>query len=148
MEMDQSGAFGRFTAEYRLTDRTRLTGELRGVAFSGDGENSALFQTRDAGGALTGAYSRDGEVAFDLANFGATARVVHRFDDAGHEWSNELRYDDNGTDSEGLAVSRFTTPAAPDVYERTRQNNDQVNPGLHQRLCAALRRSRPDAPWL
>lgn len=130
MEMDQSGAFGRFTAEYRLTDRTRLSGELRGVAFTGDGLNSAVFQTRDASGAVTAAYARDGEVGFDFTNFGGTARVVHRFDDAGHEWSNELRYDANGNDSEGLAVTRFTTPAAPDVYERTRQNNDQSTLGF------------------
>jgi outer membrane receptor protein involved in Fe transport len=130
MDMDQSGAFGRFTAEYRLTDRTSLTGELRGVAFSGEGLNSALYQSRNAGGALTGAYSRDAAVDFDFTNFGGTARVVHRFDDAGHEWSNELRYDANGNENSGLAVSRFATPAAPDVYERTLQDNDQTTLGF------------------
>jgi len=128
--MDQSGAFGRFTAEYRLTDRTSVTGELRGVAFSGEGLNSALYQTRNAGGVLTGAYSRDAAVDFDFTNFGGTARVVHRFDDAGHEWSNELRYDANGNENSGLAVSRFATPAAPDVYERTLQDNDQTTLGF------------------
>ncbi|MFN4297902.1 MAG: TonB-dependent receptor domain-containing protein, partial [Brevundimonas sp.] len=130
MAMDQSGAFGRFTAEYRLTDRTRLSGELRGVAFSGDGLNTALFQTRDASGAVTTAYDRDSVIDFDLANFGATGRVVHRFDDAGHEWSNELRYDVNSTDSAALSLTRFTTPAGPDLYERTAQDIDQVNLGF------------------
>ncbi|MFT4954111.1 MAG: outer membrane receptor protein involved in Fe transport [Brevundimonas sp.] len=130
MDMDQSGAFGRFTAEYRLTDRTSLSGELRGVAFSGDGLNSAVFQTRDAGGAVTAAYTRDTDVGFDFANFGGTARVVHRFDDAGHEWSNELRYDANTNESGGLAVSRFAAPAAPDLYERTAQDSEQASVGL------------------
>jgi outer membrane receptor protein involved in Fe transport len=128
--MDQSGAFGRFTAEYRLTDRTSVTGELRGVAFTGDGLSAALYQTRDASGAVTAAYGRDSDVSFDLANFGGTARVVHRFDDAGHEWSNELRYDANGTDSDALSISRFTTPAGPDLYERTLQESDQTTLGF------------------
>ncbi|MEH6665257.1 MAG: outer membrane beta-barrel family protein [Brevundimonas sp.] len=130
MAMDQSGAFGRVTAEYRLTDRTSLSAELRGVAFTGDGLNSALFRTRDAGGALTAAYDRDTDVGFDLANRGATARVVHRFDDAGHEWSNELRYDANGNEVVALAVNRFITPAGPDLYERTRQDSDQASLGF------------------
>ncbi len=155
-EMDQSGAFGRFTAEYRLNDRTSVSGELRGVAFSGDGLNSALFQTRDGSGAVTGAYSRDGDMNFDFTNFGGTARVVHRFDDAGHEWSNELRYDVNGNESEGLTVSRFTTPAGPDLYERTLQDNEQASLGFtsayvrpfaeagQMRLGYELTRQEPD----
>ncbi len=32
IESEQNGAFGRFTAEYKLDDKTQLTGELRGVA--------------------------------------------------------------------------------------------------------------------
>lgn len=130
MAMDQAGAFGRFTAEYRLTDRTRVSGELRGVAFSGDGLNTALFQTRDASGLVTAAYDRDTGIEFDLANWGATGRVVHRFDDAGHEWSNELRYDVNGVESAALSVNRFAVPAGPDLYERTRQETDQATLGF------------------
>lgn len=130
MAMDQNGAFGRFTAEYRLSDRTRLSGELRGVAFTGDGLNGALFESRDASGAVTGAYSRDSRVGFDFANWGGTARLVHRFDDAGHEWSNELRYDSNGNDSDALSISRFAAPAAPDLYEQTRQTMDQATIGF------------------
>lgn len=129
-ETDQSGAFGRFSAECRLTDRTQLTGEVRGVAFSGEGDVLGLFETRDPSGGLTSAYRRDGETSFDFANWGATARVLHRFDDAGHEWSNELRYDTNGVESEALQISRFTTPVSPDLFERNLFDQDQVTLGF------------------
>ncbi|MFC0634943.1 TonB-dependent receptor domain-containing protein [Brevundimonas balnearis] len=130
VDNNQSGAFGRATAEYRLTDRTQITGEVRGVAFDGDGESTSLFQTRDASGVLTNAYTRDGDFGFEFKNWGATARVLHKFDDAGHEWSNELRYDENANESGGLTLSRFTTPAAPDLYERQTQETDQATIGF------------------
>ena len=130
VDMDQSGGFGRFTAEYRLTDKTQLTGELRGVSFSGDGVSPGLFETRDASGALTSAYRRDGSMNFDFVNWGATGRLLHRFDDAGHEWSNELRYDSNSNESTGRALNRFLTPSAPDLFERTDQALDQVTLGF------------------
>ncbi len=127
---DQSGAFGRFTAEYRLTRKTQLTGELRGVVFEGTGGGLGLYETRDAAGAVTNAYSRDAASDFTFQNWGATARVLHRFDDAGHEWSNELRFDTNGNDSSGLTISRFTAPAAPSLYERTAQDIETVTIGF------------------
>ena len=130
VEMDQNGAFGRFSAEYKLTDRTQLTGELRGVAFGGDGVSPSLFQTRNASGVVTSAYRRDGTMSFDFANWGATARLLHRFDDAGHEWSNELRYESNGNESTGLTVNRFITPVAPEFFERSEQELDQVTRGF------------------
>ncbi|WP_029417424.1 TonB-dependent receptor domain-containing protein [Brevundimonas bacteroides] len=130
VENDQSGAFARATAEYRLTDRTSLTGELRGAAFEGEGDVVGLFQTRNAAGALTNSYRRDGDVDFEFKNWGATARLLHRFDDAGHEWSNELRYDENGNETGGLTVSRFSLPVSPDLYELTEQDTDQTTIGL------------------
>ncbi|QBX36613.1 TonB-dependent receptor [Brevundimonas sp. S30B] len=130
VEMEQNGGFGRFTAEYRLTDKTQLTGELRGVAFSGDGDVTGLFETRDASGALTSAYRRDGSMNFDFVNWGATARLLHRFDTSGHEWSNELRYDSNSNESAGRTLNRFLTPTAPDLFERTDQALDQVTLGF------------------
>lgn len=130
VDMEQSGGFGRFTAEYRLTDKTQLTGELRGVAFSGDGDIAGLFETRDASGVLTSAYRRDGAMNFDFVNWGATARLLHRFDTSGHEWSNELRYDRNSNESGGVTRSRFLTPAAPDLFERTDQEMGQVTLGF------------------
>nr|WP_314123421.1 TonB-dependent receptor [uncultured Brevundimonas sp.] len=127
---EQNGAFGRLTAEYKLDEKTQLTGELRGVTFDGSGTGGGLFETRDANGAVTSAYRRDGASDFDFANWGATARVLHRFDDAGHEWSNELRYDNNSNDSSGLAVTDFLIPAGAALYERTANTTDQINWGF------------------
>ncbi|WP_287104570.1 TonB-dependent receptor [Brevundimonas sp.] len=130
IESEQNGAFGRFTAEYKLDDKTQITGELRGVAFDGTGSASSLFETRNAGGAVTNAYRREGSSDFDFANWGATARVLRRFDGDGHEWSNELRYDSNSNENTSQALTTFLTPAAAALYERTRTDVDQVTWGF------------------
>ena len=130
VENDQSGVVSRVTAEYRLTDRTQLTGELRGVAFEGEQDQLGLFETRNAAGTTTSRYRRDGSVNFDFVNWGATVRLLHRFDDAGHEWSNELRFDENSNEVGALTLNRFLSPVAPDFYERFDQNVDQTTIGL------------------
>lgn len=127
---DTNGTVVRGTAEYRLTDRTSITGELRGVAFGGDGTSSLLSERRNAGGTLVNAFRREGESEFDFQNWGATARIVHRFDDAGHEWSNELRYDRNSNDTEALTRTQFLTPAAADLFEQNLQDSTQATLGL------------------
>lgn len=126
----QKGAFGRLSAEYRLTEKTMLTGELRGNRFDVDGENQGLFETRDASGQLLNAYTRDGDSAFVLDGWGATARVLHQFDTSGHEWSNELRYDRNDNENTALIVNAFLTPIAPDLYERQRWLSAQETIGF------------------
>ncbi|MFT4911432.1 MAG: outer membrane receptor protein involved in Fe transport [Brevundimonas sp.] len=127
---DQTGTVGRFAVDYRLSDRTQLTGELRGVAFEGDRGGPGLFETRDAGGTVTGAYARDDSSAFRFRNGGATARLLHRFDEAGHEWSGELRYDVNDIENAGLALTRFLVPAGTDLVERNDQAQNQVTLGF------------------
>ena len=130
VEMDQGGAFTRLSAEYRVTDKTQLTAELRGMAFSGDGANAALFETRDGAGVLTSAYRRDGQVEFDFVNWGATARVLHQFDTSGHEWSNELRYDRNSNETTAQGGFTYDLPSAPPLYERSENETDQVTLGF------------------
>lgn len=130
IESEQNGGFGRLTAEYKLTDRTQVTGELRGVIFDGSGDSDSLFETRNAAGTLTNAYRRDGSSDFNFANWGVTGRVLHRFDDAGHEWSNELRYDSNSNDNKSLAFNSFLTPAAASFYERSKADVNQINLGF------------------
>ncbi|QYF88150.1 TonB-dependent receptor domain-containing protein [Brevundimonas sp. PAMC22021] len=117
IDQDQNGGVGRLTAEYRLTDKTQLTAEVRGNLIDGDGYVDGLFETRDAGGALVNAYDRSGDSSFNFSNVGATARVVHRFDDAGHEWSNELRFDRNDNETSSLAATDFIIPEAADLFE-------------------------------
>lgn len=130
LESEQGGTFGRFSADFRLTPRTQLTGELRGAAFEGTVDDSALFETRNASASLTNAYLREGASEFERINWGTTARVLHRFDEAGHEWSNELRYDHNISDSSNLSATRFITPATPGFLERGESSLDQDTLGF------------------
>ena len=109
--------FGRFTAEYRLTDKTQLTGELRAQRFGTEGETVELFEGEDASGAVVQSYRRDSDGGFAVRGLGATARVLHRFDDQGHEWSAELRLDRGRNQFEQMTVTDAILPPAADVYE-------------------------------
>ncbi|WP_240387350.1 outer membrane beta-barrel family protein [Brevundimonas naejangsanensis] len=116
-ETSQSGVMGRASAEYRLTDKTMLTGEVRLTRFDVEGRSEGEYETRDASGALARAYNRDGDTAFKLNNWGVTGRVLHQFDASGHEWSNELRYDRNEPQQTALFTNTYLTPAAPLLLE-------------------------------
>ncbi len=126
----QKGGFGRLAAEYRLTDKTMLTGELRGHSFDVDSDATGLFQTRNAAGVLTSGYDRDGAGSFTLESWGATARLLHQFDTSGHEWSSELRYDRNDTESVSRTANVFAVPVSPTVYEDQRALSAQETIGF------------------
>ena len=155
-DMIQKGAFGRLSAEYRLTDKTMLTGELRANRFEADAETGSVFETRNASGVLTGAYTRDGVGGFSMDGWGVTARVLHQFDASGHEWSNELRYDHNDNENASLNVNVFSIPTTPTVYEDQKQVNAQemigftsaytrpMSDGSKLRAGYELSLSRPD----
>ncbi|WP_312147304.1 TonB-dependent receptor domain-containing protein [Brevundimonas sp.] len=129
-DMIQKGAFGRLAAEYRLTEKTMLTGELRANRFEADADAGGLFETRDASGVLTSAYTRDGVGGFTMDGWGATARVLHQFDTSGHEWSNELRYDRNDNENASLNANVFAVPVSPTVYEDQTVLNAQETIGF------------------
>ncbi|MFC5344954.1 TonB-dependent receptor domain-containing protein [Brevundimonas staleyi] len=130
-ESEQQGAFARLAAEYRLTDKTMLTAEVRGNSFEVEGNGAiSLFETRNAAGALTNAYTRNGAGDFSFEGWGVTARVLHQFDASGHEWSNELRYDTNDNESLALAENVFTLPTAPTFFERQGFTNSQETIGF------------------
>ena len=130
IESTQEGFFGRVAAEYRLTEKTMLTGEARANRFDVDSDVRGLFETRDASGALTRAYSRDGSGGFAMKGWGVTGRVLHQFDTSGHEWSNELRYDRNDHENDSLAANVFRIPTEPTVYESQRGLNAQETIGF------------------
>lgn len=124
------GGFGRLSAEYNLTPRTQLTAELRGSRFEGDGGGRSLFETRDASGAVTRAFERDSRFMFEGLNYGVTGRVLHRFDDAGHEWSNEVRIDQGSSENLSRTNTLFTTPAGAAQYQDTLGETDFTIMGL------------------
>jgi len=126
----QKGVFGRIAAEYRLTEKTMLTGEVRANRFDVEGQVRGLFETRDASGDLARAYSRDGVSEFSMDGWGVTGRLLRQFDASGHEWSNELRYDRNDNESQSLIANVFRTPVEPTLYERLRWLNVQETIGF------------------
>jgi outer membrane receptor protein involved in Fe transport len=129
-QSDQDGAFGRIAVEYRLTDKTMLTGELRGSAFDVGGDSRGAFAVRDASGAVTNAFTRDGTSGFTSEAWGATARVLHQFDASGHEWSNELRYDRNDGGSTSFVANASTVPAVATFFEQQQWLNAQETIGF------------------
>lgn len=130
IDSTQRGFFGRVAAEYRLTDKTMLTGEVRANRFEVDSDVRGLFETRDGSGALTRAYARNGSGGFAMDGWGVTGRVLHQFDASGHEWSNELRYDRNDHENDSLAANIFSLPTEPAFYEAQRGLNAQQTIGF------------------
>lgn len=111
--------FGRATFDYRLTPKLALTAEIRGNLIDNRGDGTESYETVNAGGVTTSRYSRETDFSFSGDNVGATLRAVKSFEGAGHEWTNEIRYDRNkGHPSFGSRYD-FDVPGAPDLYERS-----------------------------
>jgi len=124
------GAFGRLSMEYNLTPRTQLTAEVRGARFEGESGGLIRYETRDPGGAVLSAYDRDSDAEFEGVNYGVTGRVLHRFDDAGHEWSNELRIDGGSNENQTRTIATFVTPVGAPQYQDTLGETDFTIIGL------------------
>lgn len=122
IEFDSDGYYGRLGMDYRITDKTQLTLEGRGSSFENIGDGVELFEGRNAAGAVTSASRRDTGVDQSFTNGGVTARLLHRFDDQGHEWTNEVRMDQGENALELMTAAQPTTPVGPASFERV--NND------------------------
>lgn len=120
--------FGRLAVEYRLSAATQFNLEVMGGHFQSEAFGDSLYEFDNAAGVLASAYRRSGFGGPDGDFAGVTGRVLHRFDDQGHEWSNEIRL--NGFDFEmGQSTQTdFTLPSAPSVNEvlTSGQNNRQL----------------------
>ena len=122
-EGSNDSAFLRLSADYRPTDRLQLYADLYHVDVTSDGSMIDLFEADAAAGGLAAAYRRQSNGGFEGQFSGATARVVRRFADQGHEWSNEVRYNRarSGYGQDSLTDQQL--PVAPVVYDRI--DNDQ-----------------------
>ncbi len=115
---DVDGFNGRLGLEYKLTGKDQLSLEVRGADFHNTGGIEDRFESRNAAGAINAAYTRQSDVDQTFSNQGVTARLLHRFDDQGHEWTNELRID-QGDNTLDLATVAFpSVPAGAPSYER------------------------------
>ena len=125
---DSDSVFVRLSVEHNIDAKTQLVGEARHTDVDSFAETADLFQADAAGGGLASAYRRASGGGFQGQFSGASARLLRRFDDQGHEWSNELRYDRNRF---GIAQSTFADqliPAAAPFNERlnNRNRSDQI----------------------
>ena len=113
IEGDSDNIFVRFAAEHNLDDKTQITGEVRHVDVDNIADALDLYEADDAAGGIAAAYARTSNGGFNGQFSGGSARLLRRFDDQGHEWSTEVRYDRNrfsfGLDTE---VDQQVPPAA------------------------------------
>lgn len=120
--------FVRLSADYRPNEQYQLTADGYHVDVDSDVSAVDLFQADAAGGGVQSQYRRLSDGGFEGQFSGATARVVRRFADQGHEWSNEVRYN-RGRGAYGQAtLADQLIPVAPNQYERVDndQNNDSI----------------------
>ncbi len=120
IDFASDGYYGRLGLDYRLSDKTQLTLEGRGNDFANTGSGMETFEGRNAAGALTSAYRRESEIDQSFKGSGLTGRLLHRFDDAGHEWTNEVRLDQGETELDLFNVTRPSLPAGAESFERVR----------------------------
>ena len=128
VEGDSDSVFVRLAVEHNLDARTQLTADVRHTDVDSFADSLDQYQADAAGGGIASAYRRVSGGGFQGQFSGASARILRRFDDAGHEWSNELRYDRNrfGIDLATLA-DRLIPVAAPFSEFLSNQNRqDQI----------------------
>ena len=127
---DSDNVFVRLAVEHNLDDKTQITGDIRHVDVDSFAQSLDLYEADAAGGGLAAAYERNSGGGFSGTFQGGSARVLRRFGDQGHEWSNELRFDRNrfvfGFDTE---VDQ-QIPALPLSYETTENRNRQNQIGF------------------
>ncbi|GAW42158.1 Vitamin B12 transporter BtuB [Brevundimonas sp. SH203] len=123
-------AYVRLSAEYNLDAKTQLVGELRHTDVDAGGDGVTLYEADSAAGGIGSAYRRAGDGRFQGQFSGATARVLRRFDDQGHEWTNEVRFDRNTFNFSSNSLVDQQIPAAADFIEATANENHQDQWGV------------------
>ena len=123
-------AYVRLAAEQRLDDKTQLNLEARYTDVDTAANAIDLYEADGPGGDIASAYSRHAVGGFSGQFAGATARVLRRFDDQGHEWSNEIRLDRAQSGYEHTAVADDLIPIAAAEYEAVSFINDTNQLGV------------------
>jgi outer membrane receptor protein involved in Fe transport len=123
-------AYVRLSAEYNLDAKTQLVGELRHTEVDAGGDGVTLYAADNAAGGIGSAYRRSGDGRFKGQFSGATARMLRRFDDQGHEWTNEVRFDRNSFNFTSDSFVDQQIPAAANFLENTANKNEQDQWGV------------------
>lgn len=128
VEGDSDSAFIRLAVEHNLDANTQLTADVRHTDVDSFAESLDLYEADAAGGGIASAYRRVSGGGFQGQFSGASARVLRRFDTAGHEWSNELRYDRNrfGVELATLADQLIPVAAPFNEFLSNQNRQDQI----------------------
>lgn len=130
VEGDSDSVFVRLSVEHNLDAMTQLAGDVRHTDVDSFANSLDLFEADAAGGGLASAYRRTSGGGFQGQFSGASARVLRRFDTAGPEWSNELRYDRNRFGIDFAAFADQLIPVAAPFHERLNNQNRQDQIGF------------------
>ncbi len=130
VEGDSDSVFVRLAVEHNLDDKTQLTGDVRHTDVDSFADSLDLYEADAAGGGIASAYRRASGGGFQGQFSGASARVLRRFDGAGHEWSNELRYDRNRFGIELATLADQLIPVAAPFNELLSNQNRQDQIGF------------------
>jgi outer membrane receptor protein involved in Fe transport len=130
IQADADGFNGRLGLEYKFTDKDQLSLEVRGNDFQNTGTGVERYEAGNAAGVITSAYRRESDVDQAFSGQGVTARLLHRFNNEGHEWTNEVRIDQG---ENTLDLSTIATPELPvgaPSYERVQNDGSFTIMGL------------------
>lgn len=122
--------YARLAAEYRMNDKTSLTLEGRYTNVDVNIDAVDTYAAENALGGVARGYRRAYEGGFEGEFYGVTGRVLHRFDDQGHEWSNEIRLDSNTHSPIFAAYADNLIPVATPFYETVDNSNTQDQIGF------------------
>ena len=123
-------AYVRLGADYALDAKTQLTGEVRYTDVESLADAVDLYSAQNATGGVGTAYRRDTTGGFAGTFYGVTGRVLRRFDDQGHEWTNELRLDRSDTLYAHDTRVGGLVPAASPFFETVDFANDTDTVGF------------------
>jgi outer membrane receptor protein involved in Fe transport len=128
VEGDSDSVFVRLAVEHNLDAKTQLAGDVRHTDVDSFADRLDLYEADAAGGGIASAYRRLSGGGFQGQFSGASARVLRRFDAAGHEWSNELRYDRNrfGVELATLADRLIPVTAPFNEFLSNQNRQDQI----------------------
>lgn len=120
----------RLAAEYNLDAQTQLVAELRHTDVDSGVDAVTLYEADALGGGIASAYRRATSGGFEGQFSGATARVVRRFGEQGHDWTNEIRFDRNEFTFGGDTFADQLIPAATPFFETVSNQNSQDQLGI------------------
>lgn len=114
----------RGSIDYDLDDKTRVSAEVRHRSIEFESNSDELAEGEDGFGSVVSGYVRAGMNGFERANTGGFVRLRRQFDGAEHDFTGDLSYEHTTGERSSDALTLFTIPVQPDLYEEIRNGFD------------------------